>query len=373
MLRRILLPKVSRLRFIRPYLFRITAFHRPHHRLLPLLLSALCYFPQTASAEHKPWTVSLYFENDLFGETDQNYTNGTRLSWASPDTTSYENDPQFPAWLRLLNHKLRYFHDDGDDLEHNLVLSLGQLIYTPSDVDSSAPLPNQRPYAGYLYAGIAYHTRNEWALDTMEINIGFVGPSAQGEAAQDAIHDLRGFDKYKGWDNQLKDEPALLLVYEHKHRLFRRLLGRSLAHDFIAHAGLALGNVATYANVGGEYRIGWDLPDDFGTSAVRPGGDNSTPGKNGPRRHHRNKPVYGLHAFVSVDARVVARDIFLDGNTYKSSLDVDKEHQVADISAGFSFLTGRWKVSYATVIRTREFKQQPHHHKYGSMSLSYSF
>ena len=211
MLRRILLPKVSRLRFIRPYLFRITAFHRPHHRLLPLLLSALCYFPQTASAEHKPWTVSLYFENDLFGETDQNYTNGTRLSWTSPDTTTFENDPQFPAWLRLLNHNLRYFHDDGDDLEHNLVLSLGQLIYTPSDVDSSAPLPNQRPYAGYLYAGIAYHTRDEKALDVVELNLGFVGPSAQGEAAQDVIHDLRGFEKYKGWDNQLRTNPLYCL------------------------------------------------------------------------------------------------------------------------------------------------------------------
>lgn len=338
-----------------------------------LLLALFSGPPSPALATDAPWTASLYFENDLFGETDQNYTNGIRMSWISPDTTSFENDPDFPDWLRTFNHRLRYFHDDGDDLEHNLVLSLGQLMYTPSDTETRAPVPDQRPYAGYLYAGIAYHTRDEKALDVVELNLGIVGPSAQGEAAQDAIHDLRGFEKYNGWDNQLKDEPALLLVYEHKQRLFRRPLRGNLAHDFIAHAGLALGNVATYANVGGEYRVGWDLPDDFGTSAVRPGGDNSAPGKNGPRRRHRARPIYGLHVFVSVDARVVARDIFLDGNTYKSSLDVDKEHEVADISAGISFLSGRWKVSYASVIRTREFKQQPHHHKYGSLSLSYSF
>ena len=370
-----LLPNIPRLfpinAFISPVLSRLTRLCWPQHFLLVLVFAA--GLSTHANADDDLWTVSLYFENDLFGETDQNYTNGTRISWISPDTASFENDPKFPVWLRSLNRKLRYFHDDNTALEHNLVLSLGQLMYTPSNVETRAPVPDQRPYAAYLYAGIAYHTRNATTLDTVEINIGVVGPSAQGEAAQDAIHDLRGFDKYNGWDNQLEDEPGFLLAYEHKQRLFKDVLTGNLSHDFIAHAGLALGNVATYANVGGEYRIGWDLPDDFGTSAVRPGGDNSAPGKNDLRRRHSNRSIYGLHAFISVDARIVARDIFLDGNTYKSSLDVDKEHEVADISAGFSFLTGRWKVSYATVIRTREFKQQPHHHKYGSMSLSYSF
>ncbi len=326
-----------------------------------------------SEAEHAPWTSSIYFENDLFGETDQNYTNGIRLSWTSPDTKSFEKDPLFPTWLRAVNRKLRFFHDDAADLEHNLVLSLGQLMYTPSSTLTRAPVPDQRPYAAYLYAGLAYHTRDEWALDSMEINLGIIGPSALGEQAQDLIHDLRGFEKYNGWDNQLGDEPALLLVYEHKQKLFKHDVGKGVQQDFIAHVGFALGNVATYANMGGEYRIGWDLPDDFGTSAVRPGGDNNAPGKNGPRRRHSRIPVYGLHGFISVDARLVAQDIFLDGNTYKSSLGVDKEHEVADISAGISFLTGGWKLSYATVIRTREFKQQPHHHKYGSMSLSYSF
>ena len=47
-------------------------------------------------------------ENDLLVDTDRNYTNGTRLSWISPDTTSYENDEAFPAWLRAANRKLRY-------------------------------------------------------------------------------------------------------------------------------------------------------------------------------------------------------------------------------------------------------------------------
>ena len=28
-----------------------------------------------------PWALTLYFENDLFADTDQQYTNETKISW----------------------------------------------------------------------------------------------------------------------------------------------------------------------------------------------------------------------------------------------------------------------------------------------------
>ncbi len=346
--------------------------------LLPILLLAGC----VANAGDEPWTVNAYFENDLFSETDQNYTNGIRLSWVSPDISSYETDPRLPNWVREVNDKLDFFHDSNKGLARNLVISVGQLMYTPSSIDAEELLEDERPYAGYLYMGFAYHTRSDSQLDTVEVNLGMVGPEAQGEQTQDLIHKIRAFDKFQGWDNQLKNEPALQLVYEHKRRLFKDLLlpqglfasGKlsTVEQDFIAHGGVSLGNVATYVNFGGEYRIGY-LPDDFGTSAVRPGGDNSAPGRGDPRRRRGNFPIFGLHGFVALDTRLVVRDIFLDGNTFRDSHSVDKEPVVADISTGVSFLTGHWKVSYAYVVRTREFQKQPHHHQYGSLSLSYSW
>lgn len=319
-----------------------------------------------------PWTLNVYFENDLFGETDQNYTNGVRISWVSPDTNGLASDPLYPDWLQGLNKQLRFFNRIDDKLEHNVVLSLGQLMYTASSTERYDLVVDERPYAGYLYGGIAYHTRSDDQLDVVELNIGIVGPDALGHEAQDFIHDLRGFEKYNGWDNQLHNELGLQLIYEHKEKVFRGNVIGTVNHDFIAHGGVSLGNVATYLNVGGEYRIGWQLPDDFGTSAVRTGGDNSTPGRHDYRRLSPNGLFHSLHAFFSMDGRLVAQDIFLDGNTFRDSHSVDKESTVADFSLGLSFITGRWKVSFAHVFRTREFKQQPHHHKYGSMSLSYS-
>ncbi|TQV71824.1 lipid A deacylase LpxR family protein [Exilibacterium tricleocarpae] len=338
-------------------------------------ISLLSLAGPPAAAHHNsdPWSLNLYFENDLFAESDQNYTNGIRASWVSPDLSSYETDPRIPKWLRQVNDKLHFFHDlrDRKKLSRNLVFSAGQLIYTPADIEARELVKDERPYAGFLYTGIEYHTRSRDQLDTVGVTFGIVGPGAYAREAQDFIHDLRGFDKFQGWDNQLRNEPALQISYEHKHRLFDKPLGRGLAHDLIGHSGINLGNVAAYLNVGVEYRIGWRLPDDFGTSAVRPGGDNSAPGRIDPRLS--SSGFSGLHGFISLDTRIVGRDIFLDGNTFKNSHSVDKEVLVADISTGVSFTAGHWKVSYARVFRTREFKKQPHSHNYGSLSVSYSW
>ena len=42
----------------------------------------------TESEVPRSWTFAFTFENDLFGDTDQNYTNGIKASWVSPDLDS---------------------------------------------------------------------------------------------------------------------------------------------------------------------------------------------------------------------------------------------------------------------------------------------
>jgi len=343
--------------------------------LIPLLLAAVAAGAPVAAEESAddPWTVNLYLENDLFGETDQNYTSGIRLSWVSPNLESFRDDPDVPQLINRVNDRLDRLFGFKEGLTRNLVASIGQQIYTPENSAAEELLVDERPYAGYLYLGLAYHSRTDNRLDTVEVNVGMIGPSSLGEQAQDNIHKIRGIDKFQGWDNQLGDEFALQVAYENKLRLFKHELPLGLEHDFISHAGAVLGNVAIKARVGGEYRFGWDLPEDFGTSAVRPGGDNSAPGRGDIRLRKVDKFIYGLHGFISFDGRAVARDIFLDGNTWKDSHSLDKEYLVGEVAAGISVLISNWKVSYAQVFRTREFRKQPHSHQYGSLTLSYTW
>ena len=41
--------------------------------------------------------LSLYVENDLFFQTDRNYTSGIRLAWVSPDLTATSATNACPA------------------------------------------------------------------------------------------------------------------------------------------------------------------------------------------------------------------------------------------------------------------------------------
>jgi len=356
-------------------------------RLFTFVICPLLAFAATGATantdqnftEQKPlsvndaWTVNVYLENDLFGNTDKDYTNGVRLSFVSPNLESYRYDPAMPSVVNTINDRFDSLLGLKDTETRNVVISLSQLMFTPQDIDATQLLADQRPYAGYLALGFSYHGRSQNRLDSVEVSLGIVGPSSLAENSQDLIHDLRGLDKFQGWDNQLQDEPTLQLVYENKLRLLKQHLPLGLEHDAISHAGAALGNVGVYANVGGEYRFGWDLPDDFGTSAIRPAGDNSAPGRGDVRLRPGDDYFYGLHGFVSIDGKAVAHDIFLDGNTWKDSHSVDKKYFVGELALGFSFLIKQWKLSYAQVYRSREYKGQPHHHEYGSFTLSYTW
>ncbi|NVK40036.1 MAG: lipid A deacylase LpxR family protein [Oceanospirillaceae bacterium] len=343
------------------------------HRPLPLaLLLAALLPPGLQAAENPPWTYNFYLENDLFSETDRHYTNGIRFSAVSPDIDNYLYDPRLPRWVRRVNDWFEPLYpvpeSRTDEVHRNIVLTAGQLIFTPEDIDRTTLDPDDRPYAAWLYGGVGYHAKTREKLNSVELNFGVVGPAALGQEAQDFIHELRGFDKFQGWDHQLKNEPGLQLVYEHKRRIRELPPGTGWGADLIWHDGGSLGNVATYLNAGAELRAGWRLPDDFGTSALRPGGDNSAPGRGDPRMHGG----LGIHGFLSLDGRWVLRNIFLDGNTWRDSHSVDKEPLVGEAAYGISAVYKRWKVSFAQVHRSREFEGQPKSNSYGSLSVSYS-
>ncbi|MQU07837.1 lipid A deacylase LpxR family protein, partial [Pseudomonas helleri] len=205
---------------------------------------------------------------------------------------------------------------------------------------------------------------------TTHLRLGIVGPSARGHEVQDAWHKFIGVDRFNGWDNQLRDEPVVQLVHERMRRypLPRIQLGRGWEQDLISHGGGALGNLATYANAGAEWRIGWNLPDDFGSTPLRPAGENTAPTQTGT---HRN--AWAGHGFLTFDARLIAHDITLDGNTFRSSHSVDRRVFVADIGYGIAVTRGGWKFAIARYYRTREFNGQRERPVFGSFTVSKAF
>lgn len=312
-------------------------------------------------------SLSLYTENDkYFAGTDQNYTNGFKISALSTNLRSFK-DRDVPRLLRNIA-------DQADNLidperEPKIGLSLGQNIYTPSDIRTTAYQPDDRPYAAWLYLGAAFHnylpagSHQTARLDVFEVNLGMVGPAAIGRPVQNAVHKLIGIDPAEGWANQIHNEPGLNLIYESKWRWSSSGARRSWGLDFIPRGGVCLGNVFTYLNAGAEVRFGYRLPDDFGTNLIRPSGDS-----NSLRRERFN-----VFVFLGTEGRAIARDLTLDGNTWRDSPSIDKRALVYDLSGGIGIGTAHWQCTYTQARRSREFRAQATPHDFGSLSLSYFF
>ena len=311
-----------------------------------------------------PSVYNFYLENDLFNNTDRDYTSGFKVSWVSPNLADYTHDPHLPQWVRNINQLLVRIQP-GQYESRNLVVTAGQAIYTPYDWTATAVIPNDRPYAGWLYLGLGYNGRTQWEMDTVEVNVGMVGPAALARQTQHVVHAIRHIDQFKGWQNQLHNELGVQLVAERKRRVWSG--GQTLKWDAITHYGTSLGNVQTYLNTGIELRIGSRLPADFGTSAIRPASDSNAPTESGRQRRLSGE---GVHMFVAVDARFVIRDIFLDGNTFRASHQVTKNPFVADLAVGIAWQWKGGKITYSKCLRTKEFETQNASHSYGSIMLS---
>jgi hypothetical protein len=317
----------------------------------------------------QPSLYILYLENDLFNGTDSDYTSGVKFSWVSANLQDFLKDPCLPHWVRQFNQFSESLHPRGD-ISRNMVITAGQSMFTPRDRYRTELLRTERPYAGWLYLGLGYNARDELRMDAIEVNLGVVGPAAVAKPSQDSIHDLLGKSRFNGWDNQLRNEPGIQLVAERKRRIASSTGSARPRFDAINYYGASLGNVKTYLNAGMELRIGNRIPDDFGTSPIRPTGDSNAPIGAGNVRHFSTG---GVHAFVTAEASVIARDIFLDGNTFVESHHVTKKHLVGDIAGGIAWQWPGGKITYAHYIRSKEFVGQEATHGYGSITLSLEY
>ncbi|MFA1289323.1 lipid A deacylase LpxR family protein [Xanthomonas axonopodis pv. nakataecorchori] len=331
---------------------------------LPALAADQC---DSSRLGRTPPAVNFRVDNDLFGgeDQDQGYSNGAVLTLVSPNLVDYTDDPCLPRTARWVNSYLERLHP-GEFDQQNMVFSIGQAIFTPTDYTRRDVIPDDRPYAGILLASFGYNARNDAHLRNTQLQVGVVGPWALAKEAQDAIHDALGDEKFQGWDNQLHNEPLINLVHERMHRWPADASGNAggFGWDFISHWGGAVGNMATHLNAGGEARFGWKLPDDFGSTPTRPAGENTAPSRLG------RASGWSGHLFVTTDARWVIRDITLDGNTFRNSHSVDKRPFVGDVGYGLAVMYGRWKFALARYHRTREFDTQRETPVYGSFTIS---
>ena len=306
-------------------------------------------------------SLTVQLENDVFGGgTDRHYTNGMRISYVFPAH-------KLPPLARFLRSITPFIDRHA---EMRVMGAVGQNIFTPSDILDTALIAGDRPYAGWLYAEIGLSVLDGRVRDSAVLSLGVVGPASLAKDTQRWWHGVIGVEKPEGWANQLRNEPAVLFLFEREWLTRRPLIEDKLYVDFSPRAGFALGNVFDYVAAGGMIRLGPNLPRDFGVPRIRP----SLPGSGlfAPPDHG-----FDWYLFAGGEVRFVARNIFLDGNTFASSHSVDKKPFVFDAQIGAALtlnLSGApLRLSYALVFRSKEFKAQTQANVFGSISASVQF
>lgn len=263
------------------------------------------------------------YENDLFYNTDRNYTDGVRftLKHGSDHPSEFDRDenPLIPplrfreplplaernkqleedeyrcaqparnaAEYALGVEEMRKQTNNPDATEstrpycyksaYNVVL--GHNMYTPSDIrlPSSRIPPKDRPYAAWAYIGI---NREVYSSDERYwrygLDIGCMGPCAHGEQLQKWIHKyITDSPGPQGWDSQIHNELGIEFRYEHAWTSWRygparndtkrpiafgeNWFGVPWALDLRPSVSVGLGNIQTYAGVGATARAGWFRP-----------------------------------------------------------------------------------------------------------------
>lgn len=298
--------------------------------------------------------LQLFIENDVWARTDRYYTNGLKLGVGAPANTLTEAFKEPTRWLLdSFNIDRNFRFKQGE--EPHFGVFIGQNMYTPRQISTSAPQPLDRPWAAWLYMEVVGQRELGNRLDSAEIDIGMVGSAAAGELVQTEWHKLIGSPKPMGWDNQIRNEPAFVASYLQKRRYDRNntsLIPRNM--ELIPHFGASVGTVMTLARAGGLVRFGRNMTG-FGPDTIEPGGamlhNTRHAGENGSEK----RETFEWYAFVGVDHRFVARNIFLDGTMFRSGPSVDRRAHVYDISHGIS-MRYRWaRFSLTRVRRSEEF------------------
>jgi len=314
---------------------------------LSILLSA---FVQFGLAQNRG-AFSFHLENDVFAGTDKYYTHGVKLTWISPDKIANRSNPLSRSAFSV---------------------SFGQNIYTPYDIEREDLIVDDRPYAGISYFTLALHRKRNQTMTTFEFLLGIVGPSSLAAEMQRFVHSLYRGTKPKGWHHQLQDEIVFDLVFDKKWRICRSGEGKKIEYDLIGHAGGGLGTMMTAVATGWQFRFGSNLPHDFGTFLLRPGGESGAL-FNEQTTHPTDIKRSGVHGYIYLVGHAVYRNIFLDGNTFKDSHRVDKYSFVGDIVLGFVVNQKRFKFSYAYVYRSKQFKTQTKPQIFGAINISYVY
>mgnify|MGYP005990502937 CR=1 FL=1 len=203
-------------------------------------------FTFLSSAQHQfSKEFSLISDNDLYTSIhrDGYYTNGLFLTFRTIKNDVSENAPK----------KIYKFQ-------------VGQLMFTALRANIQTASLHDRPFAAYLYGSFGinwfYNSNN---ILTTDIEIGVIGPSAQGKELQNFLHGFYNFPEPLGWKHQIENAFALNFNASYLHHFSKASTNQ---FDISSFSTFKTGTVFTNLSIGIYSRFGFKKLQPFSNSVA---------------------------------------------------------------------------------------------------------
>lgn len=312
------------------------------------LLTVCLLFPALLAAQKDSIPLvrsfGVAFENDfmavpVFGGSDYYYTGGHFLALNLP---VLQKNPVSKILLKLPHGRNESFG-----------ITLSQLGYTPTSIQSDYILLGDRPFCGTLYVGLnrVSCNRAKQLRLTAGTNLGVIGPYAGVHETQKFIHAHTNNQEPHGWQFQIAND-----VYAN---YALKLEKGFVSAKFVELIGYGVANAGTiYTNAGAGLKL-----------------------RTGKMQPYFTPPVYAdrlqLWGQASAEGKVIARDATLQGGLFnRSSPYVVSAENIRRtlflVSFGIVMAYHRMRIEYYTTYITPEFNGGKHH-EWGHVGIQYIF
>lgn len=307
--------------------------------VLPLLLLSASAWASEQS------TLSLAVDNDGVFGVDRDYTSGVFINYTSSAITPSLSTK--PLSLSLW----------GVNSIDKIGFTLGQKLYTPSNISSSLAQVDQHPYAGYLYAEANYLSINPNFTQKFNVTVGTTGKRSLAEDSQKFIHGITGSVEPQGWQYQVDNQWAGSVGYIANSKIFR---APSVANSDVELSNISevnAGNFRSNAATGFMLRWGENLEDSLGAANIS--SENPFhPGMLGASNS-------GWFLYTGVRASYVFNDLTVEGDRSElpeptSLYEVTLEHGQNTAVAGFAAYTQFYGVNLSLSSNSKTYKESEH-------------
>ena len=279
------------------------------------MFDSLLYFTLLQSINQESFQESqlsqfnFYFENDFFYSTDKYYTNSVKLEW------------------------LAY--------NKNIIYNFGivQDMYTPSCHEIDFVKYGDHPYTGRFEGNFGVSVIGEGSMVSLDIGIGYTGEYTYAKEAMEFIHSLLPSNPiFGGWEYQT---PTRILGRISLSQKNRYILSDS-SSDFISNIGVNFSNFQSNIYAGYQWRVGWNLPNDFGLYS------------NLSKSINYQDPTNTLHAYgmLGIQAEYIDNDLSIDHPS------TPQHHQLLTFNAGFALAYYDLTASMLFSKETKRFHSQ---------------